>query len=271
VTEHVCPDATILAAFAEGTLPAEQRIHVERHVTDCPECPAVIGEVIRFLAESSDEDREHHSSHRRWFIAAAIAAICIPIALWRSLSMHDPLDGIRRIAAASPERAYEGRLYDFPHARFRSPRSHERSSVPIELQAEAKRLENRGEDAGVLHARGAAALLSGDPRKAAHLLKAAIRSAPTKAALWNDLAVAELARASLGDRGATTSALDAAGRAAALSPSSPGAHYNRGLVLEHLGRDAEAVAAYRQALVHEPSDTWRSEIRDRLQRLENDR
>jgi tetratricopeptide (TPR) repeat protein len=271
VTEHVCPDATILAAFAEGTLPAEQRIHVERHVTVCPECPAVIGGVVRFLAEN-DEDREQHSSHRRrWFVAAAIAAICIPIAVWRSLSMRDPLDRIRRIAAASPERTYEGRLHDFPHARFRSPRSDERSSVPIALQAEAKRLENRGEDAGVLHARGVAALLSGDPREAAHLLKAAIRAAPIRAAIWNDLAVAELARASLGDHDATTSAFDAASRAAALSPSSHDAHYNRGLALEHLGRDAEAASAYHQALEHETSEAWRSEIRDRLQRLENDR
>jgi tetratricopeptide (TPR) repeat protein len=112
-------------------------------------------------------------------------------------------------------------------------------------------------------------LLSGDPREAARALNAAARSAPNQVATWNDLAVAELACASVGDRTASVRALRAADRAIELSPSSSAALYNRGIALEHLGRDAEAVSAYRQALAHEHSDAWRWEMRDRLRSLEN--
>jgi Flp pilus assembly protein TadD len=111
--------------------------------------------------------------------------------------------------------------------------------------------------------------VSHDPVKAVRLLNAATRSAPNNAAIWNDLAAAELARASRGDRTALTLALHAADRASALEPSSPDAYYNRALALEHLDRDREAVAAYRQALEHETSDAWRTEMYERLQRLES--
>ena len=270
--EHACPDAGILAAFAEGSLQPEQRDEVERHVTDCPECPAVIGEVIQFLRESAeDENKRETPDHRWWFAAAAIAAICISIAVWRTTLSRDPLDRIRRIAAASPERPYEGRLHDFPHAHVHVPRADERPPISIALQAEMEHLARRPEDANVLHARAAAALLSANPHEAARLLNAVVHLAPHDAATWNDLAVAEIARASLDDRTALFSALQAASRAATLSPSSPEAYYNRAIALDQLGRDTQAANAYRRALALETSDSWREEIRDRLQHLENDR
>ena len=272
MTEHACPDAGILAAFAEGALQPEQRAEVERHVANCPECPAVIGEVIRFLGENAEENSEPGTPARRWwFAAAAIAAICIPTAVWRTVSTRDPLNRIRRVAAASPERAYEGRLHGFPHAHVHLPRADERPFIPIALQAETKRLAKHPQDANVLHARAVAALLSAKPREAVDLLQAAAHLAPNDAAIWNDLAVAEIARASLDDRTALPSALRAADRAATLSPSSPEAHYNRAIALERLGRDAEAAKAYRQALAQQTSGPWHEEIRDRLQRLETDR
>lgn len=272
MTEHACPDAGILAAFAEGSLEPQQRAEVERHVANCPECPAVIGEVIRFLGESAEEENEpERPDHRWWFAAAAIAAICIPIAVWRTTSSRDPLDRIRRIAAASPERPYEGRLHDFPHAQVHVPRADERPLIPIALRAETERLARRPEDVNVLHARAAAALLGANPREAARLMNAVVHFAPHDAGTWNDLAVAEIARASLDDRTALFSALLAANRAAALSPASPEAWYNRAIALDHLGRDAEAAKAYRRALAHEPAGPWREEIRDRLLRLENSR
>lgn len=274
MTDHPCPDAAVLAAFAEGALPPEQRAEVECHVADCPECPAIVGEVTRFLADEEPQPQAGSDPvrprHRWWFVAAAVAALCIPaVALWRTESFRDPLSGIRRIAARSPERTFEGRLHGFPHARFRSPRGSEHGSVPTALAAEAKRLAERTPDAAILHARGIAALLSHDPAEAVSLLSAATRVHPRDAAIWSDLAAAELARASRGDRSALVLALQAALRASALDPAAPDAHYNRALALEHLGRDGEAVAAYRQALTHETSDAWRTEMRERLQRLES--
>lgn len=273
--DHACPEADILAAFAEGTLPPERRVEVERHVADCAECPMVIGDVVRFLAESEDRVYDHPKPlmayGRWWFVAAAIAAICIPIAIRQTMTSQDPLREVRRIAVGQAERLYEGRLYGLPHARFRSPRGGEHGSVPIELRAEGERLARRGNNAEVLHARALAALLSANPREAARLLNGAIQLAPNDTAIWNDLAVAEIARAGLGDDIAAISALNAAEHAIALAPSIPDTHYNRALALEQLGRDSEAEDAYRQALAHERSDAWRAEIRGRLQRLENGR
>jgi tetratricopeptide (TPR) repeat protein len=267
--EQACPEAGILAAFAEGALAPEKRNDIERHVSNCPECPVVIGEVTRFLAESGHVNRGYAFRKRWGLIAATIGAIGISIAAWR-VSLRDPVQNLRRIAADSPERTYEGRLHDFAFTRFRSPRGDVSSPVPIELQAEVENLARWSQDAEVLHARGIAALLAHDPREAARLMDAAIRLAPNRAESWSDLAVAELARARLDDR-LLPSALLAADRAVALAPSWPDTHYNRGIVLEQLGRDAEAIRAYRTALAHETSERWRDEIRSRLQRLENDR
>jgi tetratricopeptide (TPR) repeat protein len=270
VTEHEarsCPDATVLAAFAESRLAPGRRAEVERHLANCPECPAVVGEVTRFLAAEVPGDAGTTPPHHRWwYIAAAVAAICVSLALWHSAS--DPLRQLRKIAAASPERTYEGRLHGFAHARFRSPRGGAPRPVPMAVKAEAERLAQRDATADVLHARGIAALLGNKPDEAARLLNAAARSAPDDATIWNDLAAVELVRASLGHRAATTSALHAAGRAAQLSPSSPDAHYNRALALEQLGRHSEAATELRQTLAHETSDAWRAEVRERLQRLD---
>jgi tetratricopeptide (TPR) repeat protein len=261
----------VLAAFAEGVLPPEQRPEVERHVANCPECPVIVGEVTRFLGDAAEEDSERAApDHRWWYIAAVIAAICVPVVVWRTMS-SDPLMHLRSIAAASAVRHYEGRLHDFAYTRFRSTRSTERISVPAALRAEADRLADHGDAADVLHARGIAALMSGDPHKAALLLDKAARSADDDPAILNDLAVAELARASRGVPAALPSALEAANRAVALAPSSPDAHYNRGIALERLSDAVGAAKAYRQALAHETSPQWSAEIRERLQRVENDR
>ena len=79
---------------------------------------------------------------------------------------------------------------------------------------------------------------------------------------WFNLALAEL-RA--GDAAAALSDWD---RALALDPGSAAAHFNRGLTLERLDRNEEALAAYRRVLElrpdHEPS-------RERIAALENQR
>lgn len=268
MTENACPDAPTLAAFVEGALDTPQRAAVERHVANCPECPAIIGDVARFLADTDAEARAWRPSPRRWFVAAALAALCIPVAIWRTVAPLDPVERIRRVAAASPDRGYEGRLHGFAHAPFRAPRAGESRPLSISLQAESERLARRGADADTLHARGVATLIDGQRCEAVRLLKTAVDLDPRRAAAWNDLSVAELACARLRDRNGYLAALQAADRAIELAPMTPDSHYNRGIALEHLGRDAEATVAYRQALHYETSPSWRREIHGRLNRLQ---
>lgn len=270
MTVQRCPDAGILAAFVEGALSPAHRVEVERHVANCPECPVVVGEVTRFLGGTPQTEVKAPSARRRrWYIAAAIAALVFPAGvLWRMTSDADPTARLRRIAA-SQERHYEGRLHDFPHTQFRSLRSNEPRSSPTALRAEAERLAEYGDDADVLRARGIAALLGHDPEDAARLLTTAARLSPADAAIWNDLAVAELARASLGNPAAPAAARFAAHRATTLAPTSAETHYNLALALDYLGREDDALASYRQALALEPSESWQTEIREHIQRLES--
>jgi tetratricopeptide (TPR) repeat protein len=256
----------ILAAFAEGSLPEAERVRVERHAATCPECPAVIGATVRYLAEasSSDDGRSYYGS-RRW-IAAAAVSLCIAAAAWRIVVARDALGRLRSISAAQSVRPVEGHLHRFAHAPFAAPRSDEKPLVDVRLRHEAQRLARKDDSAAVLHARGVAALLTGETTQAVQWLAAAA-GATEDAAVWNDLAVAQLARAGLGDRTAAQSALRAADRALELSPESAAAHFNRAVALVHLDRPAEAATSFRNALARERSDSWRDDIRERLEKL----
>ncbi len=263
-----CPDAPVLAAFAEGTLDSRQRAEVEHHLANCPECPIVVAEVTHFLVATAEEVEEAEPPppprHARWwYIAAALAATCIALASWRTL--RDPMRGVRRIAAQSPVRLYEGRLHDFPYAPVDARRD-VRAQYPARpaLRAEADRLAHRDETADVLHARGVLALLANDPREASRLLKRASDRSPDDAAILNDVAASEIARAAVSDaptaRVAAQSALAAATRAAALAPTSPAPHFNRALALQLLDAPAKAEVAWRRALELERSPAWQQEI-----------
>lgn len=266
MTEYGCPEASILAAFAEGSLHGEERAAVERHVANCVECPVVLGEVTRFLQTPAAE--RARSRYRWWIVAAVLAALCIPLAFWT----RDPIARVRRIAASMHTRSYEGRLHDFPHARFDRSRGHAAAAgISIALKAEAERLARRDADADVLHARGVTALLQNNPREAVRLLTLAAKASPRDAAMWNDLAAALIARAALEDhapaRASAEGAFATANEALALDPTSPTARFNRAAALDLLGRPS--MDAWRNALANEPSDEWRTEIRDRLGRVED--
>jgi tetratricopeptide (TPR) repeat protein len=256
----------VLAAFAEGTLAPERRAEVESHVANCPECPFVVGEVTRFLAEPEEAD-EASTWQRWWFVAAAVAAICIPLAVWRLRPGADPLRDVRRIAADLPTRGYEGRLHDVPHAPYDGSRGTDDRSVSLAVTTESARLKERGNAPEVLHARGILALVDHHPAEAARLLHAAADAAPTDATIWNDLAAADLARYSLGDHAALPEALTAATRATQLAPTAADAHYNRALALARLDRRKDAAAAFERALALETAAAWRIEIHEQLAQL----
>jgi tetratricopeptide (TPR) repeat protein len=265
-TPRGCPDDSVLAAFAEGTLADDERLTVEQHVADCPECPGVIGETVRFLRDGGDEgsNRDEPPPRSWWRIAAAAAilVLCLPAAFWL-VANRDPLSNVREIAEALPTRPVEGRLASFDHAPFEEFRS---GGLPrgetIALRAAAERLRN----ANAPHARGIALLLAGDVANARRELEAAAQAEPRNAAIWNDLAVAHIAAGRTGGRTDYEQALTAADRAIALDRSLAGPHFNRGVTLAHLGRGTEAADAYRRATALEPTSPWSDEAALRMSR-----
>jgi tetratricopeptide (TPR) repeat protein len=262
-----CPDSSILAAFIEGTLDAQTRREVERHVAECPECPGVIAETARFLSSEMDEaEGDPDPPPRRewrWLAAAAVAALCT-VALWQASVRRDPLWKLKQIMAESPARPVEGWLTDFDYAPFPEPRSDRKPADNLALRAEAERLnENNAQTASSLHARGVALLLTGDAKFAVSLLEKACRLAPESASNWNDLATAYIA-ARTGDR-----AVAAADRAIALSPRMAAAHFNRAIALESLGKRDQALSAYRRANELDPQSESHAEIARRIAQLEN--
>jgi tetratricopeptide (TPR) repeat protein len=265
-----CPEPAVLAAFVEGTLDRQSRRDVEQHVADCPECPGVIAETVRFLKTDGEEaegesDPPARAHSWRFAVAAAFAMLCVTGLVWQDTWKRDPLRRVKEIAAEAEVRTVEGRLDGFEHVRFSAPRSLRRVVPGLALSAEAERLT--GSDAQMLHARGVALLLTGDVRSALPLLEAATRRKPEDAALQSDLAAGYLVAGSGGDRARLRRALAAADVAIALSPSFASAHFNRAVALERLGRREEALAAYGRAARLESSSAWREETVARMSRL----
>lgn len=261
-----CPDAATLAAFAEGRLAEPGRGAVGHHVGRCPDCVSVVGVVGSFLDEVNEIGSPERAQPPRgwWTIAAAVVAISLSFALWRMQNPGDPAQRIRAISAGAELRPVEGRLYGFQHARFDIPRGSERPPSTIALRAEGERLVRLSSTPEVMHARGLAALLAGDTQRAEQLLRDAAQGSPRNHAVWNDLAVANIAKGTVGDDAAFHAAVRAASYAARLDPASASPHFNRGVALEHLGFAKESAKAFREAAVRESSAEWREEIRQRI-------
>jgi tetratricopeptide (TPR) repeat protein len=251
-----CPDPSVLAAFVEGTLDAQTRRDVERHVADCPECPGVIAETARFLEAGVDEaEGEPDPPPGRqwwWLTAAAFAALCT-LGAWQFVVNRDPLRHVKQIASECAVRPVEGQLVGFGYAPLSLPRAGRKPAVDLALRAEAERLTS-------FHARGVALLLLGNVNAAVPSLERATRLTPDDAEVWSDLAAARIAAREF------SRALTAADRAVALAPSLAAAHFNRALALEYLGRRDEAIRAYQRAMNLDPR--WREEIASRIEQLQ---
>lgn len=261
-----CPDALTLAAYVEGGLDAQARNDIERHIADCVECPFVVAEAVRFAGgfpDAAGSEAGPAVSRQWWWVAAAIAAAVLSLpAIWQLWGGRDSLRRVKAIAAALPERPVEGRLVGFAYAPFEAPRSASSGhGGDIAFRAEAEQLT------GAEHAQGVALLLGGDVQLAVEILAAAAKRNPDDAILWNDLAAAHLAAATAGERAELHDALMAADRAIALDPELTDAHFNRGVVLERLGRSLDAAASYTRAIRLDPRSKWSAEARARIARL----
>lgn len=271
---HACPDASTLAAFAEGTLDAVQRETVARHVADCLECPVIVGTVVRFLdeesadeddAESDDEPPRVMLRSTRWIVAAAVVA-CIAMFWW--IAARDSLARVNTLIAAQQVRPVEGMVHGFEHTAYAGARSAAKSARDPKVRAEAERLSRRSPTPEVLHARGVLALMNAEWRDAVRFLQDAAQRSPENPMIWNDLAAAEIALAAAGDREALSRSLASSERAIALSPSLAAPRFNRAIALEQLDRHQQALVEYRRALAATPPPLWRDEIAARIADLE---
>lgn len=55
MTTTACPDAGILAAYLDGTLPADDRPAVEQHLVACVDCRDLASEVVLALTAAQKE------------------------------------------------------------------------------------------------------------------------------------------------------------------------------------------------------------------------
>jgi hypothetical protein len=82
-TGGVCPDADLLAAYADGRLPADERQQIEAHAADCPSCVqhlALLGAVGE--APTPAPARGWLS---RWGWMVPVATTALVVAVWTSL------------------------------------------------------------------------------------------------------------------------------------------------------------------------------------------
>lgn len=263
---RACPDPMTLALFAHGRLHGAARKEVERHLADCPECPFVIAETIRFLHSEAEKDEAERAPllPPRWWLVAAVAALCASALVWQVVANRDALRRVKGLAAKSAVRPVEGRLVDFDYTPFSNIRSDSSIDPDIRYRAEAEELAESGRmDPRAAHAQGVALLLAGESATAVEILSAAAQADPQNETVWNDLSVAYIALATVGDIRHFQSALTAADRARSLAPTMPSAHFNRGIALQYLGQRDAALREYRTCSALEPGSPWADEAKRR--------
>jgi len=283
-----CPDAGVLADYAENLLSPEERAAVERHMLECAECRAVAADTTAFLAEDARRGvvvqlPGTRRVDRRWAVVAgtvaAAAAVALAIRVDPSLLSRVGLGGSGNaalgdlVAAVGGDRYVDGRLTDFPYGVLRSAtRGPAETGARVDLLTAASALEQRAQadpSAANLHASGVAQLQLRHVREAVDLLERARAADPGAVGIAVDLSVAYVdASAQLRVPDALPKALAILDEVLARSPELPEALFNRAVVLEHLDRRPEAADAWRAFLRVEAASPWAAEARERLQRLE---
>ena len=251
-----CPTDETLALFAAGDLDPETRNAVLAHLATCNDCISAVAAASAHLAE------EKTASH--WWIGAVAAAVIIAVVIaFPMLRRHN--DPMHSLVAAAPatERYVEPRLTGgFAWAPYRGAmRAAEPSTTAAQMKLSGpageivERAQNDHSDK-TEHAAGVALLLVGHPDAATPHLQ--------HAGAWSDLAAAEYAKAmSTGRTDTLPTALATIDHALTLDARSPEALFNRALILQRLGRKADARAAWQRYLDIDPNSPWAAEARAR--------
>lgn len=266
---HPHPSDETLGAFLEGRLDGTERAAVVVHLSQCDTCVEVLGGTRRALLDVQPETKRVVPIRRPWFLAAAAAIVAIVMAF--ALLRNDEA-GVETLIAAAPSshRTIEARLTGFRWAALQQLRGNAQSDPEtLKLQGAAGEVLSHARDddsADARHAAGVASLLVRDLDSAVtELQKAAQQS--KDAATWNDLAAALHTSATQARHENFTQALAAANEALALDPAHAEARFNRALILERMGLQAEAAAAWRAYLEVDANSQWAAEARRRLDAL----
>lgn len=281
-----CPDDERLAEYADGVLGPADRAEIERHLVDCADCRAVIGETMAFqqvhpVAASPKPAVVVPFRSRRW-VAGAVAGLAAAAVLALAVRVVRPqwIDGLfgppggrpeleELIAALAnePTRPVEGRLtggfkYAPPPSPTRGPGNREVSPDVRIAAAKIEKLARERDTPQTGAALGLAYLALGDVDRAVEVLEDAAAQQPLDARVQNDLSAAYLARArSLNHAEDYPSALAAAERAIKADPTIVEAWFNRALALEALHLSAEASTAWEDYLRRDGASEWATEAR----------
>ncbi|HEX3579294.1 MAG TPA: zf-HC2 domain-containing protein [Thermoanaerobaculia bacterium] len=260
------PEAEDLGRFVEGTLDEPERASIIQHIADCDDCRMSVVDAAEFTEPAAAQ------LNRNWWMGIAAALILVAaIGTLTYQRFHVRLGDVKQEYAKVKNRPLEARLSGFdyvPHVVKRGGDDDDHDTQLDVMKGKAAELmELQGTDAKTLHARGIGFLLAADdPKKSIPDLQAAAERDPNNATYQNDLAAAMIAAGS-NNPAILQRALAACDRALHIDSRSPDALFNRAVVLQDLGRDAEALAAYEQYLKVDSTSSWAAEARQHISDL----
>lgn len=301
VPDMTHPTDQTLAAFADGTLSAEERQEVIEHLADCAECldvivmtteikaaedltaleirpeltpsrsdtPAMTDDAPAPIALESRRVARSRSAMKVWLPLAAAAAIAVVVAMpqTRERLGFGPMRAVERVVAEAPERPSEARVsldlpYKQPKPRMRSGNAeNENTPVAFQIEAEAMEARQRAEQNPTVANRHAAGVLLMFDRKYDEAVEQLERAVATAESPSAAL-FNDLSAAYFG-RSGFEKALENADRAWKLDPT-PAAAWNRAIALDFLQRHGDATAAWKKYLEIDPQSPWAEEARQRL-------
>jgi tetratricopeptide (TPR) repeat protein len=274
-----CPDLETIAAFIDARLDEPTREAIAAHLTTCDQCYFLLAEAAHVRPEAATPIPPRVVWWRRpaagWSVATIAAAAALVLAVRMNSSTAPEDEALRELViAVGNERLLETRLTGgFAYGPVRTARTGQTAIDPPspELSSAAARIDeatSTQSSPAALHLRGKAALLVGDLSGAVTALQSAAEARPADAEVLNDLAVAYLERASRGaDPNDLPSALAMLNRAVDADRLLPEARFNRAYVLQRLGMEAEARAAWEHYLALDNRSLWADEARLHLTNL----
>lgn len=206
----------------------------------------------------------------RWIVAAASFTIVVP-AVARPVRVSSTIERLVR-AAPSSHRHIEARICGgFRWAKLRPSDSSSASPDVLDLQEIAGEIfleSERTHTVTAAHAAAIASLFLGQSADAIRRLEPLTRSSSNDASVWSDLAAARYTAAiESDDPQRFPAALSATDRAIGVAPRLAEAHFNRGLILTHMGLRNEARDSLRRAISLERDSEWSAEARRRRMAL----
>lgn len=276
MTRHLPQES--LAAFSDGNVESAERVEVINHLASCDDCRALYELVEDAKSFGVIQPTVVKGNFGRRFSVSVLAAAAVVAFLLFTPATRQWIDfqrtgGVSELVEATqsmPQRYVQARLSGFPyrdlHRTVRSGGTTESEEEQWALQAAAARIELRnGTSTRELRGLGLSRLLT-DERDAAidTLNKALAKAGGDDPVLLNDLAAAYLERARSNEPEEGRQDADLGLAAAEKSwkiAKSPEAAWNRALAYELAGRKPEAINAWNDYLVLDPSSPWAEEAR----------